>query len=87
MVAGRAQGDLQREPGALHDGAPRGSQTGLAGFGMSPDFSPDGRWVVFTGGAHNRIVRMRRNGTGRQLVFLAEGQLIASTPDWQPVRR
>ncbi len=58
---------------------------GIAGF--EPDYSPDGRRVVYAGGAHSQIVVMRRNGTRRRVVFEAEGDFIASTPDWQSVLR
>lgn len=59
----------------------------LAPHGLLPDFSPDGRWVVFTAGAHDRIVTMRRNGRDRRVIFQSEGDLIAASPDWQPLPR
>jgi Tol biopolymer transport system component len=55
----------------------------LAGFGEQPDFSPDGSWVTFTTGLSNRIVVMRRNGTGRRTIFTTNGSVEADNPDWQ----
>lgn len=50
---------------------------------FEPDFSPDGRWVVFSPGLQDQVVVMRTNGRGRQVLFQAAGDFVATSPDWQ----
>jgi Tol biopolymer transport system component len=68
-----------------------GSRNRRVGKGISgdePDFSPDGRRVVFhSPGSADQIVVMRPSGRGQRVLFQAAGDLIASYPDWQSVRR
>ena len=55
--------------------------------GEEPDFSPDGKQVVFSGGQSDRIVVMRKTGRGRRVIFQAAGDFVASAPDWQALPR
>jgi Tol biopolymer transport system component len=63
------------------------------GFDSEPQFSPNGRWIVFTRfsvecaddtieDCRTRIYRVRTDGTGLRL--LADTPLNASAPDWHP---
>jgi Tol biopolymer transport system component len=51
--------------------------------GVEPDFSPDGRQVVFSGGEDDQIVVMRSNGHRRRVIFQAAEPFVATDPDWQ----
>jgi Tol biopolymer transport system component len=63
------------------------------GFDSEPQFSPDGKWIVFTRYSpecdgedvllcKTRIFKVRTNGTG--LRQLTDFELNASAPDWHP---
>jgi Tol biopolymer transport system component len=62
-------------------------------FDSEPQFSPDGRWIVFTRFSiecfgedpalcQTRVYKVRTNGTGLRL--LAGPEINASAPDWHP---
>jgi Tol biopolymer transport system component len=48
--------------------------------GEFPDWSPNGRWIVLTGGGRKNISLVRPNGTGRhQITTITQGEWISST--------
>ena len=57
------------------------------GSDHSPDFSPDGKQVVFSGGLTDEIVVMRSDGSRRRVIFQAAGDFVADNPDWQSLPR
>jgi Tol biopolymer transport system component len=54
--------------------------------GSEPDFSPDGKQVVFSPGLLDQIIVMRSGGRGRRVLFQAAGDFVATDPDWQSLR-
>ena len=68
---------------------PRAQADGCVNGAISPDWSPDGRWVAFSGTGSRSVTKdnydiyvIRRNGTG--LRRLTRGDGAHSTPVWSP---
>ncbi len=52
----------------------------LAGFRLTPAWSPDGAEIAFVGNGGTALVRIRVNGTHRRVVIA--GLYCCAMPDW-----
>jgi hypothetical protein len=60
-----------------------------AGDPTAPCWSPDGRWIAYTGFEGNLVAQRLRDRSIREVApggYSAQEAFGASAPDWQPVR-
>ncbi len=68
------------------DGTHLRKLTGKTEGAYSPDFSPDGKRIVFVGWqGGNKLYVMNADGTGVRRLTKTQGAIMEDAPDWQPL--
>jgi TolB protein len=68
------------------DGTHLRKLTGKTEGAYSPDFSPDGKWIVFVGWkGGNKLYVMNADGTDVRRLTKTQAAIDENAPDWQPL--